>query len=328
MAVISPTKTAVRWGPERWQVFDYYAHPTRDQDTGNPCLIYRHGGGGWTSSYKEPWPDAATLRPLIDYLHSNSRTTHFDIISIETAQRGYTDAVDAVSGIRPTKLAWLPDQITDLKRGICAIKRWGVGVDNDTGFRINPFKLILCGNSHGGLLAGLATMTAPLLGHGAQYSYLHRLWEPKGYDSTTRGVILSGAQVDCRNIGGTDYIGFANTYAWFGTRYDLNTEWNALSSHMKTSMSIRAYFENGDTSFYTPMFTLYGETGAHTYPLSDPHDSVQRTDLNTAIANAKLPYDSYLYTSTSDAAMHAAVYNWMVSRITADGLGELQATPV
>lgn len=133
MATIVPTIENIRWGPERWHLFDYWAHPTRDVG-GNPCLIWRHGGGGTGGYYKDLWVDvsgaATPFIALYNYLNSASRAKHFDIISLESAQVGHVIGVGGSSGNLPfprSKKAWIFDQLADFNRGIAAVKAWGLG---------------------------------------------------------------------------------------------------------------------------------------------------------------------------------------------------------
>lgn len=319
MANITPTLQDQRWGPERYQVFDYYAHPKRDAG-GNPCLIFRHGGGGIGGNYKEIWKGTDPLHTLHLYLNDSARGTHFDIVSFESAQRNHLDSSGAAPSIPRTKTAYLHDQIIDAKRAVGAIKQWGQGLNNNSGFHLNPNKFIFGGHSHGAVIAGLCTLTPPIAGHGGLDSYFHRIWDAKSYDSTCVGAILSSPQVDVRNLNdtypGTAYIDYTGLPGWYSTRANTSSvEWDNLPRRIKESMSIRHYIDKGQTRFYRPFFVIFeANKGTHTHPFTEVHDSQQYTDLTASLAAQKLSYSGLTYTTMTDVE-NAQVYAWMANLV-------------
>jgi hypothetical protein len=56
MVTVTPTYSAVQWGPEAWQLMDYYQHPTRITG-GNPLLIMRHAS--WSSGHYQFYRSSA-----------------------------------------------------------------------------------------------------------------------------------------------------------------------------------------------------------------------------------------------------------------------------
>lgn len=328
MATITPTFSSLRWGPEMWQVFDYTAHPVRDPN-GNPCLIFRHAGGGHGGYLVDVWGGTSVYNKFFTYLLDPSRDVHFDIISVETAQQIITNGTPPPTSIPRSKMVLLLDSVFDFQRAVCAIKRWGAGVNNGTTYYINPDKVITGGHSHGATLAGLASLMNPIVNTGAMRTMFRRRNEPVSYDSKGLGVFLFAPQVDIRRRmltdgGGTSvrlYMAPSNLPAWTGTPGTISSPtWTSLvPDYLKEAMSILAYIDQGATDNYVPMFTLFGnDVGAHTYPLSDPHDKVQRDDLNAALTVAGLQFQTdQVFAGAGptfyemDSANSFRAYSWM-----------------
>lgn len=332
MAAITPTKTGVRWGPERWHLYDYWAHPTRDVG-GNPVLIWRHGGSATTGHYQESWlgldSSGAPYLPwnlFFEYLHSTSRDVHFDIISMESGQRGFSQSVSPFGttlNIKATKRMYVPEGIQDFNRGVASIKSQGMtGVNYDTNYKLNPNLFITGGNSYGATVAGLASLVDPLTIGGSLQTPITSLAERASLDSKVLGVLYFRGQMDVRSIGGTEYQLYSGMHGYYGTYYNSATEWQALSNDIKASMSYRAYIQNGDVQNYVPMYVLYIELGNHVLPLTDAHDSRQYSDLIAALTKANLPYASSLITSavagdnSAWTTRHTVkVYSWMADLV-------------
>ncbi len=336
MAQITPTKQRVRWGPEAWQLFDYFAHPIRDNG-GNPCFIWRHGGGGSGGHFEESWLDTVPWFSFFNFLNKRERDVHFDIISIETGQRSHNRSPGGLGlpiNFRRSKMLFFPEALADFKRGVASVKRWGQAVNGDAGFFINPNKCIVGGQSFGASIAGISCVTAPLVLGADGDTRLENIWEPTAYDSTALGCFYMMGQIDARNTGtgGVTYHWFKTWPGWYGTRGDIgggtSAEWDALPATIKASMSLRAYFERiGGVQHYCPFYVLYeANTGAHTFPLEDAHDSIQSGHLVKAIAEAKdlagrgLTYGVDTITDASNLMVeqnNVHAYNWMAALVKA-----------
>jgi len=339
MATITPTLRNQKWGPERWHRFDFAAHPIRDVG-GNPCIIWRHGGAGWGGNLSDCWLLTEPYNPFFEYVLNAARDVHFDIVSIETGQQIHLDSANKVpqvnasttpTGLPRTKRLYMADSLLDYKHGIASIKRILAAGVNSTYFG-NPDKVIVGGWSHGSSLAGLSAVTNPISISPGRDVWYQSGKQTQTYDSTTLGVAYLWGQIDIRRRSLPNGAGVyaARNYlditagspswgaAWYGTRAnDAGAEWSSyVPSWWKEAFSLLAYIDQGRVENYVPMFVGYGDNvGAHTYPLSDVHDSVQRTDLVAALEAAKLPYQ----TGTTQAALSgfftdvesSQLYNWM-----------------
>lgn len=309
MAVITPTATGLRWGPEPWQVYDYWAHPTRVAG-GNPLFVFRHGGGGINGDLRGLWDNDGGndlwyfLQYLRDAPGTGTRTTYWDVVSLESAQVGFENGL--ISPPIPRRRCYITEQVHDLKRGVCAIKALCSNLSQGVGgaFACNPGKIILGGNSHGAVLALLAGLTPPIYGRGAVSVFQARLDEHAYRDSIVRGVYAWQPQVDCRNAAGTDALWYGWLEGWAGCRTDDPAQWNALSPSLKAALSPIAYIEAGESAHYTPLYLMVPEIGTHVKPYGDPaqggssniHDSQQVVDMAAALAAKGLPHQSVVYT--------------------------------
>ncbi len=302
---ITPTLTAQRWGPETWQLFDYKAHPIRDPG-GNPCLVFFHGGGHMVGNYHDIWiVNGLAVQPynnLLNFLLDPARGTHFDIISLETAQYRHTD-VGGGNGTNPgfamsKQMFFWTDGLNDAKRGIAAMKAWGVGFNNTSAFRLNPDLFISGGGSAGAVKAALAQITKPLDFRTRQKTFTNRINEPGTFDSSVNGILWIAGQIDFRKKiyngqGPVDYQPGVNNKGYFGTRDDdAGVEWDALPEFYKSAISLVAYLENRDTQYWKPLFNVQIEQGDHLLPITNGHDSRQLRDLNVAMDGAGVKYDS------------------------------------
>ena len=284
MATITPTIAGARWGPRNWQIFDYMAHSIRDKD-GNPCLILRHGGAGLSGNLTDNWQGSSNFNQVLVQLLA-ATDVHWDIISVQTCQRRITDGSPT---IRRAIKAGLLEGAADLQRAIVAIKGQAHRVGNNSSYKIDPSKIAVGGFSFGGTQAALSQIRAPIVGNGSQRTGRQAQWETSGFDSRTLGTVLVSAQVDCRKISGVNYLSPTQLSGWALTNLTDITEFDLVSDFVKDAMSLRAYFDNGDTQFYRPWFVTQEVTaGPHTYPLADPHDSIQVTDLVETMKKAGL----------------------------------------
>lgn len=339
MASTAPTLSNQRWGPEGWQLFNYWAHPIRDGG-GNPLLIWRHGGGGVIGNYTTVTMDTSYaaegyIAYLLWYLNQSARDMHFDIVSIQTSQQVYTVPI---STIRRTKRQHMLENIQDHKRGIAAIKAWGQGHYGQTTYKINPYKVITGGHSFGGTLTALSMITPPTVYPTSNSIGSIRRYEPNQFDSTSLGVIFFSSQVDFRNrslpsVGGPDtvkdYLDYTAVGGIFGTRVDdTHAEWDLIPAQMKESVSLLAYIQKGHTQFYKPMYVLYQNYAgfAGTYPLTENHDIRMQEDLCQALQAKGLPFAKDVVQDqtsppgpmTEDKA--PAIYDWMC-RLVRQGSG-------
>jgi hypothetical protein len=330
MADITPTNANVRWGSsERWQIFDRKAHPKRDPG-GNPALLFRHGGGGVGGCLKDPFYDnvlSVGWMSLFQYLLAPEREFHFDIVSIETGQRGHLSGSGATNGtyVFPrSKKLWFHDQVSDMQRCVVGVKRAGLSIGSSDSDFMHPAKFILAGQSHGATLA-LHTMLHPPVSHGSyQRVSLDRTNEPGNFDSSVAGVLAFEPQIDARTkdwgdgAGSVAFLNYANYPGWFGTSStDGGTQWNALSNDIKESMSVMSYIERGDTQYWVPTFVSYTPLGLSTqHPWSNAHDDRQLALILAAARARNLPIQGLLRQSTLSTSDCKQIYDWMVKTVT------------
>ena len=322
---LQPTLLDERWGPERWQVFNYYANQVRDAG-GNPCLIWRTGGGGYSGS---SWTGTSDYPgALFDKLNLPTNQLHFDLVSIQTSQQ-YIDEPGTNSRPRTTRHnMW--DNIWDHKRGVAAIKAWGQGVYGQTTYQIDPYRIITGGHSFGGTISGLSMITPPITYDTSFKSgSAVRRFEGQQFDSSTRGLVWYSSQVDFRNrlLQGVvqDYLSPLAIEGIFGTRTNNNgNEWGTyIPTNFKNSVSMLYYIENNLTQYYKPMFIIYQNAtsfngGTNSYPLTNNHDSRMGIDLRRALDDKHLTYETDAVTinpgtePTPMSSTNAAnIYDWM-----------------
>ena len=297
MVLVVPTEADVRWGRQPHAFFDYYRNSFSFSGDKNPCLFVRHAGGGVGASYQFYRSISATgrvpgfFRWLIEFDHP----VRFDYCCFESGQYSYDNLV-----LPRCDEMIFPEAVVDCQRAIAEMKHMHDKFSLTHG-GFDPDRCVGFGDSHGATLMGLAGVYPPLRGSGGDSTTQRGVYRGGTHDSTLRGMIYHIGQVDIRH--GTDvapvddYLQYFNMAGWFGTRDDASGEFDNLSTQIKNASSLRAFVQNGDTRFYKPMYTLYQELGAHTYPLANSHDSQQRTDLNNALTAAGLPYQTRLYQS-------------------------------
>lgn len=93
MADIVPTSSLVdvRYGPDAHQRYDVAKHSVTDP-TGNPCILWRHGGGWNTNDKRQPFFRSQRGNNLFEVLLNNHRgpnDMHFTCISYETRQAAW-----------------------------------------------------------------------------------------------------------------------------------------------------------------------------------------------------------------------------------------------
>lgn len=304
--IITPDNADFRWGPEPYALLDYYRNPTRvgvdatHPNGQNPCMLLRHGGGGISGDYRESRDNLITgliydafYFPAWLSNHAEAGTgtqgnpasgLFWDVISFDSGQMSHFDSdTGAQTLFTRSRSLFFPDAIFDCQRAIATIKSHAITL----GF--NPHKLIGYGESHGSTLLSLSQLYPPMGGAGRRSVARAAARRPLTHDSTLRGVVMSQAQVDCRNISGTDYLLYSNMTGWAGTNIaDGGAEWNAVASKTKDSWSIRKFFEAGDLDSYPGFFVGNVVQGNHVKPYANPHDSEQHTELIAAMTAAGL----------------------------------------
>lgn len=341
---IVPTVSNVRWGRRLCHRFDQLKHPTRDA-TGNPCVIYLHGGGGITGNKEGAWStiNGGTFVNLAQYFNTvkvASTDQHFDLVSLETRQKLFL-----TPQFRGDQ-AFFPETILDVKRGIIAIKTQAAALG------IDPNKLFLYGESHGAWKVVMTMCTSPLIGNGGSKTEQLRRLDAMSYDSVVRGYLAEQPMVDVRRISNVDQIHFSALEAWFGTRSDpanstgafpndTGLEWAAVPDSLKAAASPLAYVQNGDTRYFRPLYLTGARVGNHTKPYADPagptilgegpnvHDSQQGVDLAAAMTarglNATLAQftrgDMDTFGTAAATAVSLGIYTWLTNILAAPALG-------
>lgn len=333
MVVITPTISDFRYGRRLFQKLDTYQHPIRDAG-GNPAVIKLHGGGGVVGAKEDTWT-GGTNTNFAEYLHTTRNAAsdlHFDTIAVETRQKIFT-----TPQFRGDQ-AYFPETIIDVKRAIIAIKARAAELG------IDPTKLFLMGESHGGWKTLMCMCTAPLVGAGGGAPEQLRRLDQTNYDSIVRGYISQSGMIDVRRTGNVDQIHYASLGAWFGTRddaanqtgafpNDTGVEWNAVPAQLKAAASPLAYVEAGATRFFRPLYITGATSGNHTHPYADPagptgpdggpniHDGQQGLDLYNAMKARGLSATDGRYAqgswdtfgSAAATAVSLGVYNFMAS---------------
>lgn len=329
---IAGGNTALRWGDEANQVFDYYPHSTRDTG-GNPVLIYRHPGGGDSGNYQSVWTESSRWKMyFMQYVHDTTGLDlHFDVISVETAQRSW-DASFAAG-----KKSFILQQIADAQRCIIALKRMGVRGIGSSSYKLDPSKFILMGDSHGSNLWSLSQVMPPLIEMNNRTSQGYGepgiAGGPRIYasvdTSSAAGVIYYIGQPDVRSAA----MAYTNLGGWFGCSVtDGGTQIANIPTQLRESVSLQWYLEQGLTRYWCPHYVAYATTGAHTKPYSNAHDSQQGTDLVTAIQAKNLPLAYNIGYSEADwatatSSYHAHLYGWCAKTVRAYSGGIGSAFP-
>lgn len=296
MTVIAPTLLSERWGPEKWQLFHYWANPIRDGG-GNPCIIWRHGGGGTIGNYTAVGAGGSSVEwPILQYfLLQPNLGQHFDIISAQSAQQTFP----GTNSIRRTLRMNMWGNVFDHQRMVASIKAWGVGMlggNWTTSMQIDPEKIITGGDSFGATVTGLSMIRPPLVGRNSWKIGVNRQYEADRFDSQPLGVIYHRGQVDFRKRllinppaapALLNYLTPSEVNGIYGTREaDAGTEWDSfVPNDFKEAVSLLAYIENGYTDYYRPMFVQYANepTFLGVYPLASNHDKKMGEDLVAAL---------------------------------------------
>jgi hypothetical protein len=302
MVTVTPTNSAVQWGPEAWQLFDYYQHPTRITG-GNPLLIMRHAS--WNSGHYQFYRNSADtewfyfIRWLLGNQGGSESAAHlatspaecWDVCAIETGQQKHGNTVTPRSAA-----LYGMDAVADMQRGIASIKAM------HRVYNFDPNKVIVGGESAGATLAALSQLVRPRLGSGRSSTGIESLYDPDTFDSTCRGVLYSEGPVDVD----MDYFHFSRTGPFLGVSTTDSGEITAMSSRVTDALSVIRYFERNELANYPGMFVNFTRAGNGTKPLgnvatsgSDPHDAIQYTELMAAAATAGAPMSGQLIEATS-----------------------------
>lgn len=175
----SPSISNIRVGTELNDVLDLCLHPTQDSGAGNPLVIYRHTGGGTNGHKGEVFngeqPNMATL---FDYLLSPSRSVHFNVATIESAQQSWNS-----SFIPRSIRTHHPGIITSYQRNVRNARM----VLKD--YNCDPSRVILLGASHGAWLNIMQMLLAPDFGGSGQRNDRRKRFETFGYNSRVKGCV-------------------------------------------------------------------------------------------------------------------------------------------
>jgi hypothetical protein len=171
--------TNVRWGTDLCDVFDVALHPTRDDGAGNPMLVYRHTGGGDTGSKTECWDGGfQELDAMWAYLLSPSRAVHFDIFSVESAQRTFGSVLPR------TSRAQFPQTVVSFQR---AVRNTGMIAKDIYGS--DPTRKACMGGSHGAWLSTMSMLMQPDFGGSGVRIERRKRFETHGYNSRPFAIV-------------------------------------------------------------------------------------------------------------------------------------------
>lgn len=296
-AIIAPVQN-IRWGPNRWCLLDHYKNPTRvgvdaaHPNGKNPCLIFRHPGGGTVGS-NEWYRDSLAnqdyfyfLQWLVGAQPVSMPALCWDVIHATTGQQQH-------DGVIPrTRSLFFPESILDYQSMVSSVMHMSIdlGIDED--------RCVLGGESMGALLASLSLLAPSLRGSGQQHVWLKGRHNYGTHRNRARGVLHHQGPVDFQIYGGVEYYHHSRIGGLAGTRYDNNTEWTALDPRVKAMFSIIEYIRRGETAGFPSIYISWAEQGNHINPFGDPgipgsnlHDSRQADDLATALAERGMPHE-------------------------------------
>ena len=294
----NPTFADVRWGERNHCYFDYWQNPTR-VDGGNPLLMFHHAGIN-TQSFRAARSSADEANfYFLQWLLGNDTSTepseHWDVCSISTGAQKHDTSV-----FQRSVQYFTPHTIFDTQLCIASIK----AMHATYGF--NPKKVHGMGYSNGAIKLGLSQLWAPMTGAGGGKTQVNgRAWNGT-HDSTLRSVILDSPVVDMQSYGGVDRFHYSILAPMFGCDDSSSTEWDAIPQKFKAANSILQFFVDRNLAHYPGFYVTFVEGGDHIYPLgysgrsgSDPHDSIQYTNLVTAMENAGVDFGKQLLSSSS-----------------------------
>lgn len=297
----------LRYGPHAFSKFDYYQNSERvgvdalHPNGQNPLLIMRHPGGGTVGSHRW-WRDSSnddtTLEGLFDWIQwllgaqpSTKPALKWDVATVTTGQQTHTGG-----GFPRTRSMFFPESIVDYQNMIASIMHlsWELGFDEQ--------RVISGGSSMGALLGGLAMMAPGLRGTGSQHVWVKGRYVFDTHRSTPKGHFHHQGPIDFQTYGGIPYYHHTRVSGLAGTRFDTAAEWTALDPRYKAMFSIVEYFRRRETAGYRGFLISWAEQGSHVHPFGSGvpgdgslHDSIQATELATAISECGLPYHLNLH---------------------------------
>jgi hypothetical protein len=315
MADLTPQILDRRWGEDFHERLDILQHSTRLAG-GNPCVIFRHGGGASAGDKRYPWVHNNTGNPLATYLNQLSAPgiTPFDVISVGTPQASWGSPISAphlgstfdepitTSGI-------FPRSFKSAQRVVAWVKQHAeeLGLSGEC---------ILYGGSFGAQLWLATQAWPPLVVTRSAAQQLGR-YEARRADSRALGIINEAGQIDYRNLEGVDQI----LWTWGDDIVGAytQTEWDALPVGMKEAISVMAFLDKGDHRWIPPILSVYEVRGNHVKPYANPHDDSQLDTLHAALGVAGIPnvpmriaIDQWI-DPVLGPQLSQAVYAWMVS---------------
>lgn len=245
MATLTPYQRDVFYGPSIHQSYDIYRHPVRDPG-GNPVIVYRHGGGWASNDKRDISVDGNSPNRFATYVLSQTAATdtHFDIVSIETRQRSFSDSGATGGFAQPyDEPAYFPDAWSDAKLAIVHIK------SNALTYGWDPKKLVLFGNSAGASILWWSQLTDPLT--------------ISGVDSRVTAMAFEKPLVDFRiDSAGVETYSSAtdNFYDYaFGTNAGVAAyPGTSLPSSVRQAASVAWYYETGNLKWAVPAMVLSG----------------------------------------------------------------------
>lgn len=279
---VVPYASDVAWGEYPYQLFDYYRHPTRDA-TGNPLIIIHHGNGWIVGSHRNYRTSSSTeyfhfLRWLSGDDSSTAPARHWDVCSFTSGQLKHNAIIPR------SRQMFGQETVLDGQLGIASIK----SMHATYGF--NPRKIIVAGESAGAVTVGNGQLNAPLV--------------YKGYDSKARGMFYSEGPIDLQQYLGVDYMHYSRVASFVGASETSSTEYDSISQADKAKLSIIQFFRDGRLAHYPGFYVAFTQGGDGVKPLgdaghagSDPHDSIQLTDLTNAMGAAGVQFGSQLITA-------------------------------
>lgn len=327
---ITPTRLDVRWGADFHARVDMFQHPTR-LPSGNPVMVYRHGGGGWLYDKRLPWTALGTFNVLANWLMQQSELP-FDFWSVGSPQYDWSAPIPSghLPTTRPeplTRAVVFPENVEWLKTFYQWANRHALGgqivpeLGTDLGHTKGDY--IGLGSSFGTLMQTTAQFSGPrvpgttnaVIAPGGRFG-------PYAGGGGVKGLLLFAALLDIRTLAGLDQIYQGHLTGLYGTHSQ--GQWNRVPTWMKAAFSPLAYLEAGQTRYAVPHYIVHEQVGNGLKPYgdpatgagNDPHDAAMNAPWIAALTAAGIPAVGEVVplgdweTEVAGAALSQRVLTW------------------
>lgn len=320
MAYGAAAFTDVRYGPHPHMLLDVYTSSVGTASSGNIAIVHLPGGGWNGNDKRNPGsgmvPGPNHIYDFFNYIGDKGSLSALSNPPINWIAVSYPSG--GFAGLQKASSSeYFPGPVQATQLVIQHVK------DNATTYGVNPSYVYGFGDSAGAnnLLLAQFLDSRQRIGTGQSSADKYA----RVLSSRPSGVIAVRALIDFRTVGVNPTIDWQiGPQKLFGVTN--NTELAAINPSVLRAASPlyhiqAARAENANNKVYA----VYEDTGAHTIPYTNPHDSSQLTTLNAALAAAGLTgYGSQLISpgawdpgaGTADA-ISLQVWDWLRARISA-----------